>query len=90
MELKVAQYISHKAQQWDIDVEILQYSGRGMFGSTTVGLAMDGEIKDILIPLAHMALEVEPGSQEAAEIEEVLDDLGNAQEDSLGLRRVYY
>ena len=86
MELKVAEYI-----QTFLDVEIIpDYSGRGMFGSTTVGLAMDGEIKDILIPLALLALKAEPGSQEAAEIGEALDDLGNVQEDGLGLRKVYY
>lgn len=86
MKLQVAQYIEKC-----LDVEVIpDYSGRGMFGGTTAALATRLDIKKILIFLALMALEVEPGSQEAAEIEEVLDDLGNVQEDSLGLRRVYY
>ena len=86
MELKVAEYI-----QTFLDVEIIpDYSGRGMFGGTTAALATRLDIKKILIFLAHMALEVEPGSQEAAEIGGVLDDLGNIREDSLGLRKVYY
>lgn len=88
MEIKTAQVVQDYTC---LEVEILQnYSGRGMYGSTTVGLVMDGEIDDVLIPLALMALEVEPGSQEAAEIEGVLDDLGRIRQDSLGLRKVYY
>ena len=86
MELKVAEYI-----QTFLDVEIIpDYSGRGMFGGTTAALATRLDIKKILIFLAHKALEVEPGSQEAAELLQALDALGIAQEDSLGLRRVYY
>lgn len=86
MKIEVAQYIEKC-----IEAEILpSYSGRGMFGGTTAALATEMDILDILTSLAYMALEVEPGSQEAAELLQALNALGNVQEDSLGLRKVYY
>ncbi len=85
MQIKVAQYI----EKCGLDVEVIPgYSGRGMCGGTTAALATKMGIKNILISLAHMALEVEPGSQEAAELLQVLNALDNVQEDSLGLRTV--
>lgn len=92
MLIEDAKFIFQVAQDYThLEVEVIpEYSGRGMFGSTTAGVAMRGDIRDIMMPLAHMALEAQPDSPEAEKIEDVLYALNNVREDSLGLRTIYY
>lgn len=92
MLIEDAKFIAQVVEDYTyLEVKVIpEYSGKGMFGATTAGLAIKGNIRSVLMPLAYMALEAQPDSPEAEKIEDVLYALNNIKEDSLGLKTIYY
>jgi hypothetical protein len=80
MELKLAELL----ESHNYGIEIREYSGRGMYGKSTIGIVCDES--DIFEALAGV---MEYGDEE--EREYVADNIRNGfRTDSMGLSTIYY
>ena len=82
METRTAEKIADFAQQNGADVNHHEdYSGRGMYGSTTDGVV--GSLSDIVAGAVAYAGDLDPGN-DFEEIEELVTTFSNMRTDNMG------
>lgn len=84
MDAGIVETIAEQAQMDGIELEARpDYSGRGMYGSTTGGLV--GDIGDIAAGVAIFARECDDD-----QFEDLVESLRNARTDSMGRQLIVY
>lgn len=80
-----------KLSEFDSDIEVYQdYSGRGMYGSTTTGVVCYSE-RVLFNALAFYFENLDHSDQdEIDEFQNTLDDLKSLRTDSMGMRTIFY
>ena len=70
-----------------VGLELYSYSGRGMYGDTCLAVNTDDPINTVL-EIVHAAVNDDSLSRD--DVNGILEDLGNAKTDSMGLGKVVY
>ena len=87
MQLDLANFIAEHADQFDEEVKVIpEYSGRGMYGSTTAALSVRSPL--VLAKLAFLMNELLYEAVENGEV--ALYEIDDFRSDQLGLGYVVY